>query len=485
MAHPSLPTPTSLLPPQPSYAHPGANPYERETGRSGGPAGTYAADGTFQTPRTPSQAEELHALSRLAQDAATFLWELIATSGGDLTTLDTEMQVSCAELDDKIEQLAGQIRGLVGDFDPSSSQRGEAVLAGALEALDTLQNVRTEFDDLTSIHGHTPTAAAAATRAQPPLPVSTPTGGGRVRLGGRNANWEPPGSTTNNNNNNNIIAERDVVVTPAPLPAPLPPPPPPSVKPKAKPKVIEGDLLDMSDPTPAPAPAVTGYPMGHAGYYAPPGQQVTGAGYVGGAPVPLPGPAYGVPAPQMTGGGYGYGSTTAMVPAVAPGMMPTGSNPSMATGGVLNTNKSKPQRVGYPAVSPGAAAYYVPPSATTTGGGSGHPPHPWRCRRLGSVAIRPPGVERAPGRRGRGVRVRRSCRGRQGCRRPWRTVRRSGRGVDRPRPRWWRRRRLRSRWGGRAPGDRVGRREATYSTCSRDDGEKRERERERRERRTL
>ena len=46
----------------------------------------------------PSQTEELGEMTRLAMDAAEFLWELIAIANGNLSNLDDEMRGSAFEL---------------------------------------------------------------------------------------------------------------------------------------------------------------------------------------------------------------------------------------------------------------------------------------------------------------------------------------------------------------------------------------------------
>lgn len=89
----------------------------------------------------PSQTEALGEMTRLAMDAAEFLWEMIAMADGSVDNLDAEMRGSTEELLEKSSMLEKQLRGMVSDLTESgeSGHLAETSLMEGLSALDALQ----------------------------------------------------------------------------------------------------------------------------------------------------------------------------------------------------------------------------------------------------------------------------------------------------------------------------------------------------------
>jgi len=134
--------------------------------------------------RVPTQTEDMAALAQLSRDAASFLWEIIALSGQDLSRLDAEVTSSAYDLADKLASLEAQVRGLAGDFQEDGAQSEAALMAG-LEALEMLQNVQTEFAVMADKAGVVRPDPAAAARAAAAAAAAAASGRlGRLRAPG-------------------------------------------------------------------------------------------------------------------------------------------------------------------------------------------------------------------------------------------------------------------------------------------------------------
>lgn len=90
----------------------------------------------------PSIEEDLQEVVALAKDASTFLWELLAESGGVPVEQDAHRDVA-EELLEQCHLFERQLRGMIADYNGGNEQ----LLAQSLEANDMLLTVLQEFQE--------------------------------------------------------------------------------------------------------------------------------------------------------------------------------------------------------------------------------------------------------------------------------------------------------------------------------------------------
>ncbi|CAG9465749.1 unnamed protein product [Pedinophyceae sp. YPF-701] len=92
----------------------------------------------------PSQAEEARELRKLGMDAAELLWDIVSGADGKLSNLTEDVLATANQLILQCKDVEARLRGVISDF----VEDDESALAGGLEALDALQNVQSEFEEL-------------------------------------------------------------------------------------------------------------------------------------------------------------------------------------------------------------------------------------------------------------------------------------------------------------------------------------------------